>query len=181
MTSTRTAEANFLAAADKLPTLWALSEEFSGLIALFESPDANPEAIEAELARVVGDIRRKGAGVAVVIGALEGLAAFQRANADRLAAKARANQSHAERLRSYALDCLKQLGLVQLETGTHTLTVRQNPPEVTVLNEQSVPPEFVIVETTYKVDKRGILSHYKQSGEIPSGTEITRGERLEVR
>jgi len=181
MTALDTASRKFMIAADSLPTLWSLGEEFVQLVVLLEDPESDPAEVEAEMQRVAGDITRKAHGVATVIGALESLAAFQKANADRLAAKAKANQSHADRLRSYALSCLQALELDRLETGTHTFVVRQNPGRVEVVDASAVPSEFQRTVITTTVDKKAVMDVYKQDGELVPGTEIVKSSRLELR
>lgn len=175
------ASQQFMKAAERLPVLWELAEEFNDLVALLEDPDADPAEIEAEMQRVAGDIKRKAHGVATVIGALEGLAGYQKANAERLVAKAKANQAHADRLRSYALACLQAIELDRLETGTHTFVVRQNPGRVEVVDAAAVPSEYQRTVITTTVDKKAIMDSYKQDGELVPGTEIVKSSRLEIR
>lgn len=171
----------FMRAADSLPTLWTLSAEFTTLLGLLEDPDADPAEIEAEMQRVAGDIKQKAHGVATVIRALEGLAGFQKENAERLQAKAKANQAHADRLKAYALACMKSIGVDRLETGTHTLAIRLNNPSVNVVDAAAIPSEFNRTKVTIEPDKVGILAAYKKSGEVPPGVEIVRNERLDIR
>jgi Siphovirus Gp157 len=175
------ASGQFMRAAERLPVLWELAEEFTHLVDLLEDPDADPADVEAEMQRVAGDIQRKAGGVATVIGALEGLAGFQKANAERLQAKARANQAHADRLRSYALACMKTIGVDRLETGSHTLSVRLNNPSVTVVDAAAIPHEFNRTKVIVEPDKVGILAHFKATGELVPGVDVTRSERLDIR
>src|SRR4051812_43842964 len=93
----------FNGASDRLPALWRLSAEWDRLLSLLEDPESDQDAIQAELQRVAGDIRAKGAGLAIVLQGLDRLADWQRAEGQRLMAKARANEAHAERLKTYAL------------------------------------------------------------------------------
>lgn len=177
----RTAEAGFLRAAERLPVLWRLSEEFNNLIALLEDPEADPVEVEAEMQRVAGDIRVKAGGVAVVIRALEGLSEFQKAEGQRLSAKAKATQGHADRLRDYAKRCLAEIGEERIETGTFTLAIRVNPPSVEVLDAAAVPNEYQRTKIEVSVDKRAILEAFKKDGEIVPGTQVVRTDRLEIR
>jgi hypothetical protein len=180
MTAIEQASQQFMAAAERLPTLWSLTQEFEQLIWLLEQPDADPAEVDAEMQRVVGDIRQKAHGVATVIDSLEGLAAFQKAGADKLIAKAKANQAHADRLRGYALACMKTIGQDRLETGHYTLSVRLNPPSVNVTDASAIPGEYQRTKVEVSVDKRAILEAFKATGEIPPGAEIERRESLRI-
>ena len=59
--------------------------------------------------------------------------------------------------------------------------MRQNPARVEILEEMMVPGEFKEIRTTVHIDKRAILAHTKQTGEVVPGTEVVRGERLDIR
>lgn len=182
MTSTdiERASAQFTAAAERLPTLYSLAVEWERLIGLLEDPESDPAEVDAELQRVAGDIRKKGHGVAVVIQTLENMAALQKAEGKRLVDKARANETHANRLRDYAKRCMQQLGIQRIEAGTHTLSLRLNPPSVVVLDAAAVPGEFQRTTVTVDVDKRAILDAFKATGEIPPGVDVVRNESLRL-
>jgi hypothetical protein len=187
------AEQGFVDAASRLPVLWNLGEQWDRAVLKLEDPDADPAEVEAELDRLVGDITAKAYGVAVVLQSLDKLAEWQRAEGKRLSEKAKATESHAERLKAYVLQCMKTIGTDRIDTGTFTLAVRANPPHVDILNEPvltrveayetmpEIPPEFVRLITLYKVSKRDVLDAVKRTGEIPQGIEVSRGERLDVR
>jgi hypothetical protein len=180
MTDLLVASKDFMRASDRLSTLWQLTEDFEALVALLEDPDADPDAIDAEMQRVAGDIKTKAFGVASVINALEGLAAFQKMNADRLAVKAKANQAHADRLRSYAHACMRAIGVDRLETGQYTLAIRTNPPSVVVQDAAAIPNEFNRTKITVEPDKTAIKDHWKQTGELVPGVDIVRTESLRI-
>jgi phage host-nuclease inhibitor protein Gam len=173
----------FMVAAQRLDTMYSLSSDYNVLVAELEQPDAeqNVALIEAEMARLTSDIKHKGYGVAVVLAELERLAEKRKSEVKRLTDSAKAFQNHADRLRQYALTCMENLGIERLETGVHTLSIRQNPPSVTVVDAAAVPHEFERTKWIIDVDKRAILEHFKATGEIPAGVDITRSSRLEVR
>jgi hypothetical protein len=188
-----TVSREFMRAADRLPTMWVLSQEWDRLLNMLEDPEADaPADIERVLDELAGNIAAKGHGLAVVMQQLEHLAEWQRSEAKRLTEKARANEAHVERVRAYTLAAMKSLGVARLETGRFTLAVRQNPAHVEIDNEPvlarveayetmpDVPPEFVRLITLYKVDKRAILAAVKATGEIPPGVTVERGESLRI-
>lgn len=171
----------FMDSANRLPTLYDLSSDFFQLIALLEDPEQDTEAIQQEMERVARDIKAKGYGIAAVIITLERLAEVQKAEADRLTAKSKRNQSHADRLRSYALSVMQATpGLARLETGSFTLSIRNNPPAVQVVDPAQVPKEFERTKITVDIDKRAVLDFFKATGAIPDGINITRGQRLSI-
>jgi hypothetical protein len=162
---------------ERLPTLWRLSAEWDRLLSLLEDPESDQDAIQAELQRVAGDIRAKGHGLAIVLQGLDRLADWQRAEGQRLMAKARANEAHAERLKTYALSCMQSLGIERLETGTHTLSVRSYP-HVEVTDPAQVPSDYQRTTITVDVDKRAILAAYRRDGAIVPGAEVVQTSKV---
>lgn len=175
------ASRQFTHAAERLPVLWRLGEEFNELLVLLEDEDADQDALEAEMERVVGDIRKKAHGVAAVVRALESVSAYAADESKRMAEKARRHQRHADRLRAYALSCMRAIGVDRLETGTYTLAIRQNPVSVVVNDASAIPAEFNRTRVVVEPDKTAIREHYKATGELVPGTDVVRGERLELR
>lgn len=94
---------------------------------------------------------------------------------------AAADQRNADRLRDYLLRHMQALGTEKIDTARFKISVRTNPPAVQVLEEMLVPEAFMRTVTTVSVDKRAVLEHLKNTGEIVPGVEIVRSTRLEVR
>jgi Siphovirus Gp157 len=171
----------FLRAAERSTTLYALSEQYIQLVELLEDPEAETEAIEAALDEVSGAIAQKAEAIAGLIRWYEGLADLRRAEAKRMADSVASFQRQVDRLRSYVLRHMQAAGMERVDTSRFTLSVRQNPPRVEVLEELLVPSEFQRQKLIIDVDKRKILEHTRLTGEIVPGTEIVRGERLDIR
>jgi len=60
----------------------------------------------------------------------------------------------------------------EIQTGIGKWRLQLNPPSVTVLDESLVPAEFRIPQPD-KIDKTGILKHFKSTGEILDGIEVS--------
>ena len=181
MTDLVAASAAFMRTADRLPTLYQLSEEWEALVELLEEENPDEEAVFAALQAVAGDIRRKAYGAAALTKTLERMAEIQDAESDRLARKAKANKAHAQRIREFVLDAMKRIDQPRIETGTFTLAIRQNNPSVLVEDASAVPSEYERTKIIVEVDKLAILKHYRETGDIPLGVSIARTERLDIR
>ena len=94
---------------------------------------------------------------------------------------AAADQRNADRLRDYLLRHMRELGTEKIDTPRFKISVRTNPPSVSLLEQMLVPEEFMRTVTTVSVDKRAVLEHFKNTGEIVSGVDITRSTRFDVR
>lgn len=178
---TADATATFMQTANRLPVLWTLAREWDVLLDKLDDPEADPDEVQAELEQLAGDIKAKAYGVAVVIQKLEKMAAWNREEARRMADMAKRDQAHADRVRAYALACMKAIGEDHLRVGSFDLAIRTNPPSVHVIDGALVPSEFQRTTITTDVDKRAVLEAFKRDGEIVPGTEVVRGERLEMR
>lgn len=172
-----------MVAADRLPTLWTLTDEWVELVSLLEDPDADAEAIQLELQRVAGDIRHKGYGIAVVLQSLDGLAERQEQESARLAAKAKANKAHSKRIRDYALACMQSIGEDRIETGVFTLAIRKNPISARVTDPELLPDAFWRQPPIPALvpDLVAIKAHAKATGEVVPGVTLEQTARLEVR
>jgi hypothetical protein len=171
----------FMAAARRTNTLYELSEDYLRLLDLLEDPDADEQALEAELDQISGLIAHKAEAIAGLVTHMEGLADARRAESKRLKERADADERHAQRLRDYVLRHMQAIGSERIETLRFTLQIRRNPPAVEVLEQMLVPPQFLRTVTTVSVDKRAILEHFKASGEVPDGVDISRKHRLDIR
>ncbi len=84
-------------------------------------------------------------------------------------------------LKSYLQQEMTVTGIDKIEGKILTISLRANPPSVKVINENDIPAEFRrIIPETWQVDKTGILKHFKDTGEIPFGTEVVTGKKTLV-
>jgi hypothetical protein len=178
-----------MATAQRLPTLFDLEDTAYQLLALLEATDdpaelADVEAVaevKAQLALIDQLMLQKQESYVSVIRSLEAMAEARKAEADRLRDRAKTAERHADWLRARLLTHMQATGRERIETSRFTLTIRQNPPSVTVLDASAVPHEFERTKIEIQTDRRAILEHFKTTGEIVAGVLITRGERLEIR
>jgi hypothetical protein len=174
------ASRQFLAVAERQQTLYDLSSEYVRVLDLLESGE-DDVMLEVQLNELGGAITQKAEAIAGLVTHLNGIASMRRAEADRLRARAQSDERQAERLKGYVLKHMREMGRDRIETARFTLSVRTNPPAVAVLEEMMIPKEYIKTVVTTSVDKRAILDHLKESGEIVPGVEVTRGTRLDIR
>lgn len=171
--------AEFNVAASGMTTLWRIAEEWNDLLALMDDPNVDPCDVEAELDRVAGNFTAKAGDCAKMARTFDRLADVQQAESDALARKAKTTRAKGERLRAYMFAQMKAVGTERLETGTHTLSIRQNPPSVQVIDASRVPSEYQRTKITMDVDKNAVIAAWKR-GEHVDGTEVVRAERLDI-
>lgn len=174
------ASRQFLQVAERSQTLYDLSADYVQILDLLESGEED-EALGVRLDQIGGQIAQKAEAIAGLVAHLNGIASMRRAEAERLRARAQSDERQAERLKGYVLQHMREIGRDRIETARFTLSVRTNPPAVAVLEEMMIPKDYIKTVVTTSVDKRAILDHLKETGEIVPGVEVTRGTRLEIR
>jgi len=175
------ASKNFMQAAQRSTTLYELSAEYLHLVGLLEDPETDPHLVEQELDRIGGEIKHKAEAISGLVRWYEGLADLRKSEARRMADSARSSENRADWLRRYLHQNMQATGIERIDTARFTVSIRQNPPRVEVLEEMMVPEEFKRRHEVVEVDKRAILAYTKESGEIVPGTDVVRGTRLDIR
>jgi len=177
-------ERGFMQAANRLPTLFSLEAEAYDLLAILEDGNLDflqESEVKAELALIDQMLMTKTESYVSVIRSLESMADARKAEADRLNARAKTAQRHADFLRQRLLDHMQTTVRPRIETARFTLTFRLNNPSVNVINAADIPSEFTRTTITVAPDKGAILTHTKATGEVVPGTLIERTPRLEIK
>lgn len=88
----------------------------------------------------------------------------------RLQARKKAVENNRKSLSDYTQFQLEVAGMKGVAVGVHKARIAKSPDGLIVMDEADIPESFKHIET--KIDKRGILKHFKETGEILPGTEI---------
>lgn len=165
-----------------MASLYQLTDEY---VAIRAAAEDGLDVSEA-LAQLEGEIERKVLSIVYVARSLEADAAACDAELDRIAKRRDNLRAQRERLEAHVLTTMKAHGVEQIKTPTITLRIKQNPPKVVILNEAAIPPEYMRTPEPppppkAAPDKAKILAAYKALGEVVPGTEVTRGEKLDIK
>jgi hypothetical protein len=163
-------------------TLARLTGEFLDFVNLLADTDpSDTEAVtelEALLDRSDSAIQDKAIAVAAAIREFKAWAGLAHAEAERIAAHARAARTRAAWLRDYLLKNLELLGIQRIETATTVVAVRKSPPSVEILDEEQLPVTFK--QTVTSVDRtllrRALLDH-----QVIAGARLVHGRHLQIR
>ena len=74
--------------------------------------------------------------------------------------------------KKYVKECMERNNITKIETALGTLSIAKSPTSVEILNEDEIPSEFKQEVVTVKIDKTKIKNYFKETGEIPKGTNI---------
>lgn len=168
--------------------MYELTDAYAGLVAQLEDCETEDQAMEiiAQIDAVTSDIAEKGKNYALILqnfkadaADLTAKASIFKKEADRLAAKAKAKENYANRLKEYLLYAMEIAGLKQIPTDIGKF-YKQSTMSVEVLDAWKVPEKFTTPQPP-KVDKDAIKREFKQTGEIYEGVEIKVTEGLRFR
>lgn len=74
--------------------------------------------------------------------------------------------------KKYVKECMERNGITKIETALGALSITKSPTSVEIVNEDEIPGEFKQEVVTVKIDKTKIKNYFKETGEIPEGTNI---------
>lgn len=167
--------------------LYELTDAYADLVAMLEDCESEEQAMEiiAKIDAVTSDISTKAENYARIrlnlkasAKELEAKAAIFKAEADRLAAKAKSAENYIKRLNDYLLFAMELAGLKQIPTSIGKFYTQQTM-SVEVLDAWNVPERFTTPQPP-KVDRDAIKKAFKETGELFDGVEvkITNGVRF---
>ncbi len=74
--------------------------------------------------------------------------------------------------KKYVKECMERNDITKIETALGALSITKSPTSVEIVNEDEIPGEFKQEVVTVKIDKTKIKNYFKETGEIPEGTNI---------
>jgi len=113
---------------------------------------------------------------------LEATVKAQETEAKHLRNIAKANKNKIKRLKEAAQWASEMLGRKKLKGNTRTITVSEsNRPAIDILDVRDIPADFKEQVFEWKVDKKSIVEHLMETGEVVSGVEARKVTRVMMR
>jgi len=161
--------------------LHELTADYLPILNMIEDAEGDvTEALSAALDAVAEPWEQKVEHRVYVLQRLDGQIGIIKAEVKRLEQRCRGLERHADWLRTDTLTQMLAVGVRRLKTAFFTITVRLSPPSVNVLDEKLVPDCWTHTDTIF--NKRDILKHFTDTGEVVPGVEIvTDRESLVIR
>lgn len=161
-----------------MASLYDIGARYAALLDRMESAEGD-EALDVldELAMMDDELEVKAENYIRIIKDKEAEADGFKKEADRLTAKRQAAENVAKRLKQAMLDAMKLAGKTELPTSIGKWKVQANPLSCEVLDINKVPQEWHI-KCDDKIDKAGLIKHYKMTGELVDGCEFKQTEGI---
>lgn len=158
-----------------MATLYELSEGYAQLMAMYEQAesDAEREDMLDLIAEAEGDLTAKAEAYARIMRNKQAEAEGFKAEAKRLSERARAAETAAERMKEAITTAMMMAGAKEIGTTIGKWRLQENPLSCEVIDADAVPEEWHI-KVPDKIDRAGLVKHYKMTGELLPGVEYKR-------
>ncbi len=144
--------------------------------------DLDAQTIEDTLESLSGDLEVKATNTAMLIRNIEASAIAIKAAEEQMAARRKALENRAARIKDYVLANMMVAGIQKIECPYFKLAVRDNPAAVEVFEPGLIPANFMRQPEPPppSVDKTAIKEALKAGQDVP-GAKLTVGKRLEIK
>lgn len=165
-----------------LPALYTLAAEYKDAAERMADMDLDEQTIADTLEGMAGALEVKATNVAAFARNLESTADAIKAAEGEMAKRRKAIERRSESLRSYLLDNMVRAGISKIESPMFRLTVRDNPPAVSIDDAALLPASYLTTPEPPPPapDKKAIGEALKVGTDVP-GASLVRGKRLEIK
>lgn len=165
-----------------MATMFELTSQYAALMDRYDMAADDAERAEAiEMLDEINDsIADKAEAYARIMRNKKGEAEMYKAEAKRLEQCAKAAENVVENLKARLLDAMRIADATEINTTIGRWRVQMNPMSCEVVDASKVPMEYHIPQED-KIDRKGLLDHYKKTGEVFDGVEYKQEPGLRFR
>lgn len=165
-----------------MANLYELAAGYASLIDAYDAAESEEEreGILAMMESAEGDIEAKAENYAKVIRMKEEEAKAFKVEADRLTKRRQAAENMVSRLKAVLLDAMKLTNTPEIKTSIGKWRIQSNPLSCEVVDIDKIPMQYHIRQED-KIDKKGLIDYYKQTGEIIDGVEFRQEQGIRFR
>lgn len=158
-----------------MSTLYELTNDLKDIEEALEVEvlEQSQECIKGLIDILEKQIQDKGENIIKLVKNKEAIVTSRKEEIKRLQELNKRDEKEIADLKKYTKECIERAGKKRVETILGNLTVRKAQPVVKVLDATKLPADYLIQKTTINADKVKIKEHFKETGEILDGVEIT--------
>jgi len=162
--------------------LYELAAEYQKAAEQLSMLDLDEQTIQDTLEGLSGDFEAKAANVAMFVKNLQVIAESKKQAEEMLHEQRMKIEIRIERIREYLKNCMLSSGLIKMASPYLELSIKNNPPSVEILDEQQIPPYFMVYDPAPppKPNKLLIKERLKNGQDIP-GAKLQYSVRLEIK
>jgi len=137
------------------------------------------DEIKETLANIKDDIEEKVCSIGKLVLELRSDIESVKAEEDRLAKRRSGFTSKMEWLKNYLLVEMQSANILKVKKDVISVAVRDNPPSAELVDIDEVPEQYVrVIPERREPDKKAIIEHFKETGEIISGIDIIHNKKF---
>lgn len=165
-----------------MTTLYEIAADYRDMAARLADLDLPDDVVADTLEAEGGELQVKASNVGFVCRNLEASAAAIKDAEAQMAARRKALENRAARLRAYLLDSMTLAGVEKIESPYFAIAIRKNPPSLEVLDEAQVPTGYFTSPPPPPpaLDRKLILTALKEGVDVP-GCRIKQGRRVDIK
>ena len=158
-----------------MSTLYELTNDLKEINEALEVEvlEQSQECIKGLIDILEKQIQDKGENIIKLVKNKEAIVTSRKEEIKRLQELNKKDEKEIADLKQYTKECIERAGKKRVETVLGNLTVRKAQPVVKVLDATKLPADYLVQKTTINADKVKIKEHFKETGEILDGVEIT--------
>ena len=153
-------------------SLYNITNRFVELLDKAENEELTTEEVQAIGIELEKELLNKSSNIIGYIKNAESLINAIKDEETRLEEMRKTGEKKLERFKTYVLDNMNRLGIIEIPTGLGSLKVARNPMSIEVINEDEVPEEFRKTVVKTSADRVAIKKHFQETGEIVAGTRV---------
>ena len=134
---------------------------------------------DSDIERLQVDVAKKAEAVVMYSAGRRALANAKKQAAKLMNESAKALETEADRLDSYAIKCVEMVG-GKVETENVTVKVKKNPMSVCIINPDEIPVDYLVPKTTFDISKKAIKEDLMNGTNVP-GACLVQNKRLEIK
>lgn len=163
-------------------TLFQLADLYLADLQKLADLDLDEQTVADTLEGLSGELEVKATNVAAFARNLDASAEAIKAAEAQMAARRKAIENRAARIREYLKANMERTGITKIECPQFAISIKANPPAVHVEAPELVPAEFMrqAPPPPPMVDKKAVAEALKAGADVP-GCRLERGTRLEIK
>lgn len=162
--------------------LYQLADMYLADLQKLADMDMDEQTVADTLEGLSGELEVKATNVAMFARNLEASAEAIKTAEAQMAARRKAIENRAGRIRQYLKENMERVGILKIEGPHFALAIKKNPPAVQVEAVELVPMEFFkpVLPPPPALDKKAVAEALKAGKDVP-GCKLEQGTRLEIK
>lgn len=164
-----------------MTALYTIALDYRDAAETLADLDLPPEVVADTLESMAGDLEVKVQSVAFCLRNMESTARAIKDAESEMAKRRKAIEGRVQHLKTYLLGAMQLTGVLKVAGPYLTISVRDNPEAVDILDICQLPVEFMVVPPRPPAypDKAAIKAAIKAGDDVP-GAKLTRTQRLDI-